>query len=182
MLKNEEKTALLDVARRTLESYLSDHKIPDCDQPGGSLIEKKGAFVSLHNGDELRGCIGQLYPDRELYKIVQHCAVSAALDDTRFSPVTREELHELTVEISVLTPFRRIRRIDEIEVGRHGLYIVQGRYRGLLLPQVASQDGWDRITFLKQTCRKSGLPDSAWQNPDTLIHTFEAEVFSDSEE
>ena len=180
MLDNAQKNALLEIARRTLESRLTEKSIPAYQPSDEGLVEKKGAFVSLHRGEELRGCIGQLYPDQELYKIVQHCAVSAALEDTRFLPVTGEELDELTIEISVLSPFRRIRRIEEIEVGKHGLYIVQGRFRGLLLPQVATQYGWDRVTFLKQTCRKSGLPESAWQDPHTIIHTFEAEVFSDS--
>ena len=180
MLDQEDKAALLNLARTTLESYLAQKPTPSYDPSGAALLERKGAFVSLHRGDELRGCIGQLYPDRELYKIVQHCVLSAALEDTRFVPVVIEELPDLSIEISVLTPFRRIRRIEGIEVGKHGLYIVQGRFRGLLLPQVATQYGWDRLTFLRQTCRKSGLPESAWQDPQTLIHTFEAEVFSES--
>ncbi len=180
MLDPTEKAALLKLARMTLDYKLNNKTAPEFPPPGGGLAERKGAFVSLHCGDDLRGCIGQLYPDRELYKIVQHCVVSAALEDTRFAPVERDELPELSIEISVLTPFRRIRKMEEIEVGKHGLYLVQGRFRGLLLPQVATQYAWDRITFLKQTCRKSGLPESAWQDPQTLIHTFEAEVFSDS--
>ena len=179
MLSPDEKAALLKLARTTLESYLDNETIPSCQTPGGNLVERKGAFVSLHCGDELRGCIGQLYPDRELYKIVQHCVLSAALEDNRFMHVVKEEVGELSIEISVLTPFRRIRQIEEIEVGKHGLYMVQGHFRGLLLPQVATQYGWDRITFLRQTCRKSGLPESAWQEPQTAIHIFEAEVFSE---
>jgi AmmeMemoRadiSam system protein A len=111
---------------------------------------------------------------------VQHCAVSAALEDPRFMPVTREELKNLEIEISVLSPFHRIQEIEEIEVGTHGLYMVQGPFRGLLLPQVATQYGWDRMTFLKQTCLKSGLPESAWRDPRTAIYVFEAEVFSES--
>jgi AmmeMemoRadiSam system protein A len=164
----------------TLEAYLTNETTPDYHTSRGTLLERKGAFVSLHRGEELRGCIGQLYADRELYKIVQHCVIAAALEDRRFVPVTQEELEDLNIEISVLTPFHRVRDIEEIEVGRHGLYIVQGRFRGLLLPQVATQYRWDRMTFLEQTCRKSGLPESAWRDPHTVIHTFEAEVFSDS--
>jgi AmmeMemoRadiSam system protein A len=179
MLNVEEKRALLDLARKTLESYLTDKTSPPCPVAGGALVERKGAFVSLHNGDELRGCIGQLSPETELCRVVQHCVISAAVEDTRFLPVTKKELAELNIEISVLTPYRRIQQIEEIEVGRHGLYIAQGCFRGLLLPQVATENGWDRITFLKQTCRKSGLPDSAWQDPKTAIYTFEAEVFSE---
>jgi len=180
MLEDSDKRALLKLARVTLEAYLTDETTPDYHTSRGSLLERKGAFVSLHRGEELRGCIGQLYPDRELCKIVQHCVLSAALEDTRFLPVTAQELGDLNIEISVLTPFHQVRDIEEIEVGKHGLYIVQGRFRGLLLPQVATQYGWDRTKFLEQTCRKSGLAESAWRDPRTVIHTFEAEVFSES--
>jgi AmmeMemoRadiSam system protein A len=181
MIDDSDKTALLKLARTTLESYFADETIPDYHTSREALLDRKGAFVSLHCGEELRGCIGQLYPDQELYRIVQHCALSAALEDTRFLPVTQEELAELSIEISVLTPFHRIKNIEEIEVGKHGLYLVQGRFHGLLLPQVATQFRWDRMTFLEQTSRKSGLPESAWRDPRTIIHTFEAEVFSDSQ-
>lgn len=179
MLSTAEKASLLELARKTLESYLTSGATPSCNAVGESLKQKKGAFVSLHLGEELRGCIGQLSPDSELCEVVQHCIVSAAAEDTRFLPVTKDELPELNIEISVLTPFQRVQRIEEIEVGKHGLYIVQGIFRGLLLPQVASQFGWDRIAFLKQTCQKSGLPGSAWQDPKTAIYTFEADVFSE---
>ncbi len=180
MLDDSDKITLLKLARITLEAHFVHEKPPEYHTSRETLLERKGAFVSLHRGEELRGCIGQLYPDRELYKIVQHCVLSAALEDTRFMPVTEGELKDLNIEISVLTPFRRVREVEEIEVGKHGLYIVQGRFRGLLLPQVATQYGWDRETFLKQTCRKSGLPESAWRDPHTIVHTFEAEVFSES--
>jgi AmmeMemoRadiSam system protein A len=178
MLSAADKAALLEFARKTLESYLTNGATPSC-AAGESLKQKKGAFVSLHFGDELRGCIGQLNPDSELCEVVQHCVISAAAEDSRFLPVTKDELPELNIEISVLTPFQRIQRVEEIEVGRHGLYIAQGHFKGLLLPQVASQFGWDRVTFLRQTCRKSGLPESAWQDPKTAIYIFEAEVFSE---
>lgn len=179
MLSVAEKRTLLDLARRTLESYLTEKTTPRYQFKQGPFSEKKGAFVSLHNGDELRGCIGQLFPDLELFSVIQHCVISAALEDTRFMPVTQEELPDLSIEISVLSPFHRIEQIEEIEIGKHGLYIVQGYFRGLLLPQVASQYGWDCNTFLKQTCRKSGLSESAWQDLRTSIYTFEAEVFSE---
>jgi AmmeMemoRadiSam system protein A len=179
MLSTGEKSALLEFARKTLDSYLTDSSTPQCHLTGESFGEKKGAFVSLHRGEELRGCIGQLYPENRLCEVVQHCVISAASEDSRFLPVTKDELPELNIEISVLTPFYRIEQIEEIEVGRHGLYIVNGYFRGLLLPQVASDYGWDRITFLRHTCRKSGLPESAWQDSETLIYTFEAEIFSE---
>ncbi len=180
MLDDSDRTTLLKLARRTLEEYLTNETKPEYAVSCPALLELKGAFVSLHRGEELRGCIGQLHPERELYKIVQKCVLSAALEDTRFLPVVREELKDLTIEISVLTPFRRVRDVEEIEVGKHGLYIVQGRFRGLLLPQVATQYGWDKATFLAQTCRKSGLKESAWRDPNTMVYTFEAEVFSES--
>jgi len=179
MLGVTDKTILLKLARATLEAYFVNDETPACQKPSEALLEQKGAFVSLHRGSELRGCIGQLYPDRELYKIVQHCVLSAAFEDTRFIAVMQDELKDLTIEISVLTPFRRIRSVEEIEVGRHGLYIARGGFRGLLLPQVATQYHWDRTKFLEHTCLKSGLPESAWQDPHTVIQTFEAEVFSD---
>jgi len=174
-----EKAELLKLARTTLATYLKNGKIPPYQTSHEALLEQKGAFVSLHEGEELRGCIGQLVGDRELYKIVQHCILGAALEDTRFVSVTQDEVNGLSIEISVLTPFRRINDINEIDVGKHGLYIVRGGYRGLLLPQVATQYKWDRIRFLEHTCIKSGLPESAWRDPETAIYTFEAEVFSD---
>lgn len=180
MLEDSDKAKLLKLARTTLENHFTKKKMPPCDISSSALLEHKGAFVSLHRGEELRGCIGQLFPDRELYRIVQHCVLSAALEDTRFDPVTQNEVSELEIEISVLTPFRRIRDVEEIEVGRHGLYMVRGESRGLLLPQVATQYHWDRTTFLEHTCLKSGLPPTAWRDPQTNIHTFEAQVFSDS--
>ena len=180
MLDDSDKTTLLELARMTLDSYLSNGVTPSCKTSRASLLERKGAFVSLHRGRELRGCIGQLYPDQELCKVVQQCALSAALDDTRFMPVNHGELADMSIEISVLTPFCRIHSVEEIEVGKHGLYVVQGRYRGLLLPQVCTQYGWNRTEFLEQTCRKAGLPESAWRDPHTAIHTFEAQVFCDS--
>ena len=181
MLENADKKELLRLARNTLDTYLDRGSVPEYKTDRSVMIEKKGAFVSLHSEGELRGCIGQLDPDRKLYSVVQYCVLSAAFDDPRFAPVRREELDGLEIEISVLTPFSRIRTADEINVGKHGLYIVQGLYRGLLLPQVATEYGWDRDTFLRQTCFKAGLPETAWKDPNTEIYTFEAEVFSESE-
>ncbi len=180
MLDDSDKAALLKLARTTLEAHFADESTPACPSSRKALTEEKGAFVSLHRGEELRGCIGQLYPDKNLGKVVQHCVLSAALEDMRFLPVAQDEVNDLNIEISVLSPFRRVQNIEEIEVGRHGLYVVQGRFRGLLLPQVATQYRWDRKRFLEQTCLKAGLPGSAWQDPRTIIHTFEADVFSDT--
>jgi len=178
-LEEDDKVELLRLARTTLESYLSAGSIPQYHTSRPGLRVRAGAFVSLHNSGELRGCIGQLTADRELYRIIQSCSVSAATEDSRFLPVTHDELPQIEIEISVLTPFRRIKSSEEIEVGKHGLYMVCGAHRGLLLPQVATQYNWDRDTFLAQTCRKSGLPELAWKDPATAIHVFEAQVFSE---
>jgi AmmeMemoRadiSam system protein A len=180
MLKDADKEALLKVARLALEASLMNKKEPAPAALSEELLSRKGAFVSLHNRKELRGCIGQIYPDQELYRIVQHCALGAAFEDGRFSSVTLEELKNLEIEISVLSPLRLIQSIEEIMAGLHGLYIVQGYHRGLLLPQVATEYGWDRIEFLEHTCLKAGLPRSAWKDPKTAIHVFEAEIFSES--
>jgi AmmeMemoRadiSam system protein A len=106
-------------------------------------------------------------------------AAAAAFQDPRFRPLAPEELADLEVEISVLTPMRRVEKVEEIEVGKHGLFIEQGFARGLLLPQVAVQYRWDRDTFLAQTCVKAGLPPDAWKDSATKIYTFTAEIFSD---
>lgn len=181
MLDDSDKSTLLNLARSTLEFYFDKQSMPEFQTERSELLERKGAFVTLQKGDDLRGCIGQLEPDQELCKIVQYCALSAAFEDPRFPPVQQKELDGLSIEISALTPLSRIQEVDEITVGKHGLYIVKGSYRGLLLPQVAEQYGWDRTTFLDQTCHKAGLPESAWKEPQTAIYIFEAEVFSDSE-
>jgi AmmeMemoRadiSam system protein A len=179
VLAESDRKELLRLSRATLESYLFSGAVPEYHTSREDLLARAGAFVSLHIGKELRGCVGQIVPDRELFRIVQHCAVSAAAEDTRFNPVSPDELDKLTIEISVLTPLRRIRRVEEIEVGKHGIYIISGSHRGLLLPQVATEYSWDRDTFLSQTCRKAGAPEDAWKDPSTLINVFEAQVFSE---
>lgn len=178
-LSEQDRKELISIARNTLESYLSTGKVPEVHPASPALSEPAGAFVSLHQDDELRGCIGQIEPDRALYKIVQSCALSAALDDPRFPAVTAEQLPSLNIEISVLTPMVRVSRVEEIEVGRHGLYITMGAWRGLLLPQVATQYGWNREVFLSQTCRKAGLAENAWRDRKVTIFRFEAQVFSE---
>jgi AmmeMemoRadiSam system protein A len=169
---------LLALARTTLTEYRCG-RAPEHQPSHPALLSRSGAFVSLHAGEHLRGCIGQIVSDQELYCTVQRCAISAALEDYRFSPVVLDELPGLTIEISVLTPMERNRDVEQIQVGKHGLYVVRGGNRGLLLPQVASQYRWSRETFLSQACRKAGLPDDAWQQPATAIYTFEAQVFGE---
>jgi len=179
MLEEQDQIEMLRLARATLESYLSNGTTPRYQTTRQALVARAAAFVSLHHGEELRGCIGQLLPDRELHRVIQHCAISAATEDMRFLPVTAAELPQLNIEISVLTPFRRLREKEEIEIGKHGLYVIRGPHHGLLLPQVATQYKWDPDTFLAQTCRKAGLPADAWKDPGTTIQVFEAQVFSE---
>lgn len=179
-LDDSAKNELLTLARQTLESYLDRGEIPSYFTDRPELLSRSGAFVTLHKGSELRGCIGQLAPKEALFATVQRCAISAALEDTRFSPVTYEEITNLIIEISVLTPLRRIGDPSEVQVGKHGLMISREGRRGLLLPQVASENQWDRETFLVQTCRKAGLPPDTWRDPGTTIEVFTAQVFSET--
>jgi len=179
ILEEDACQELLALARSSLEGYFTTGQVP-AYQPGNPELLKGGAaFVSLHNGEELRGCIGLLSDELELYRTVQRCALSAATEDTRFNPVTLDEMPKLCIEISVLSEPRRITDVELIEVGKHGIIIARGRQRGLLLPQVASKYNWDRKTFLSQTCRKAGLSPNAWRQPDTVIQIFEAQVFSE---
>jgi uncharacterized protein len=179
ILDETARAELLRLARYTLESYIVSGRIPEYDTEDPGLLQSAGAFVSLHEGEELRGCIGQIAPDQELYRVVQSCVLSAALEDTRFTPVTLEELPRLNLEISVLSPMQRVEDVGEIEVGKHGLYVSRGAWRGLLLPQVATEYGWSREMFLANTCRKAGLPENAWKEPSTSIQKFDAQVFGE---
>lgn len=178
-LDPDARRELLRLARVTLFEYLARGAIPAYAPLHRALEARAGAFVSLHRALELRGCIGRIVPDGALFRTVQECAIGAAVDDGRFGCVTIGEVPELAIEISVLEPPRRIAGIEEIEVGRHGLIISRRGLRGLLLPQVASHNGWERETFLAQTCRKAGLPLEAWHDPATTIEVFAAEVFGE---
>jgi len=172
-----EKEILRAIAWNAIKASVKGENLPDLPEVPPSLQKKVGAFVSLHRSGALRGCIGYLRDDKPLCQTVQEMARAAALDDPRFNPLTEQELKNLDVEISVLTPLRPIASIDEIEVGKHGLMVVQGPFSGLLLPQVATHYGWDKKTFLEQTCIKAGLPSHAWQDPKTKLFVFTADVF-----
>ncbi len=178
-LDESAQAELLGIARKTLDHYLQTGEIPALHPDRPELHQLAGAFVSLHRGEQLRGCIGLIRPETPLFQTVQHCAVSAAVEDFRFPDVTLAELPLVKIEISVLSPLSRAEDLERIAVGEHGLYIVRGQHRGLLLPQVASSLGWDRETFLSETCRKAGLPRDAWRDPATAVYTFTAQVFSE---
>jgi AmmeMemoRadiSam system protein A len=181
MLSPEQRSRLLSIARRSIEDVLEGrrpHVDPATLDP--QLTQPSGAFVSLHTKDgDLRGCIGSIEALAPLCNAVASSAVNAAFRDPRFHPVRREELADLHIEISVMSPIEAVRDENEIEVGRDGLIIRRGAQAGLLLPQVASEYGWDRETFLRQTCAKAGLPHDAWRSPGCRIERFSAEVFSE---
>jgi AmmeMemoRadiSam system protein A len=174
-----QRIALLGIARRAVEGFVGSGTIPAEEGARGKLAAPGAAFVTLTKNGRLRGCIGFTEAVAPLFKVVQECAVAAATEDPRFPPVSPKELPSLRVEISVLTPLFPIRP-EEVEVGRHGLMVSQGRMRGLLLPQVPVEWGWDREEFLDQTCLKAGLPPSAWRHGATL-EAFTAEVFGEEE-
>jgi AmmeMemoRadiSam system protein A len=176
-LTEEEKKTLRQIAQSAIERRLKGEKPSRIDIAAGHLKENRGAFVSLHRHGQLRGCIGAIQPNRPLYQVVEEMAAAAAFDDTRFSPLSASELKDLDLEISVLTPLQRVDEVKEIKVGKHGLYIKKGFYAGLLLPQVATEYKWDRVTFLEETCRKAGLPKNAWKEKGTEIYMFSADIF-----
>lgn len=178
MLTKKEQNELLKIARSTIVSYVSDGAIPAVETTSKGLNLESGCFVTIKQHGQLRGCIGNFVSDQPLYRLVQEMAVSAATRDPRFYPMKQQDLIDFDLEISVLSPLERISSLDEIKVGTHGLYIIKNSYRGVLLPQVATEYGWDRETFLKHTCLKAGLPENAWKK-ECDIHTFSALVFGE---
>ena len=175
-LTKEEKGELLRLARQAVETYVSEKKVVGAETQDATLLSERGAFVTLKKKGELRGCIGFIEPVAPLWDTVIQTAIYAASEDPRFTPVSPEELRELQYEISVLTPLKKIDDPKIVQVGRHGLVIVMGRNRGILLPQVPIENNWDREMFLDQACLKAGLPPDAWKK-GAEISIFEAIVF-----
>ncbi|MCK4846508.1 MAG: AmmeMemoRadiSam system protein A [Deltaproteobacteria bacterium] len=181
-LTETDKKELLKIAREAIEADLKGVEFNTAPSQLGGVItqEARGAFVTLHTmSGELRGCIGVFTSEAPLFKVVRDMAVSAATDDPRFSPVTIKELEDVRIEISALTPLKEITGTGEIEIGRHGIYIIRGNNRGVLLPQVATEHGFDLTTFLEETCLKAGLHKDAWKEEAAKIFIFSAEVFSE---
>ena len=178
-LNKKEREELLKLARQAVETQICEGKVVEATSDDPVLLADRGAFVTLTVNGRLRGCIGYTSPVEPLCTTVRDVAIKAAVSDPRFPAVSEQELPQLHYEISVLSPLRRVKDISEIEVGKHGLLIVKDRRAGLLLPQVPSEYGWDRITFLQQTCRKAGLPPDAWQDEQTDIFKFTAFVFGE---
>lgn len=172
----DHRQALLRIAHESILSAFSDRALP---QPPAffCLLEPRGVFTTLYLHGNLRGCVGYAMAVAPLYLAVAETARAAAFEDSRFSPVARQEAEALEVSLSVLSPLFPI-RAEEVETGRHGLVVSFASHRGLLLPQVAIECNWDRETFLEQTCRKAGLPIDTWRRGASL-EAFTAEVFGD---
>lgn len=172
----EERLLLLRVAHDAILSQLEQREI-SLDPPTARLAQPRGAFTSIYLRGDLRGCVGYVLPVGSIYRAAAETARAAAFEDARFPPVTREEAPDVKIQLSILSPPRPI-SAEGVEVGRHGLLVTMNGHRGLLLPQVAAERGWDRTTFLEQTCRKAGLPLDAWRK-GAAIEAFTAEVFGD---
>ena len=177
-LAEREKQLLLELARRALVAGVEKRE-PIQDFPDDKILRQPGgAFVTLHRRGRLRGCVGQLPSKDPLVEVVAHCAKAAALEDPRFKPVPAEELAEIEIELSILSPLEDV-PLEKIEAGKHGLVVTHGWRRGVLLPQVATQFSWQAERFVEETCAKAGLEREAWKDPHTRIQAFTAEVFAE---
>ncbi len=180
-LNSDDKKFLLKVARETVTRVVG-HQPPLTYEPVSEITaECRGAFVTLRKQGQLRGCIGLIEGMKPLVETVLEMAVAASMHDPRFNSVSEDELDELEIEISAMSPILKVEDTDMIKVGRDGLIVRRGGQQGLLLPQVASEYGWDREMFLEQTCRKAGLPLDAWKMDGTEICSFSAEVFGEND-
>lgn len=181
-LTKDEKQLLLKLAHDTITQWVTEQKKPPLPEATGILGEPRGAFVTVHKKGQLRGCIGNMIGRGPLVELVQEMAVAASTHDPRFHSVSKEELSEIDIEISVLSQMKKITDVNEIEVGKHGIIMSRGICQGVLLPQVATEQGWDRQTFIEHTCLKAGLPADAWKDPETSIEVFSAQVFGEKNE
>jgi hypothetical protein len=179
LLTENEQLILLNIARTAITNHVNNNDMCVIPREERRLNYRHGCFVTIKQNGNLRGCIGNFQSTLPLFKEVAEMAVAAANNDPRFYPLTIEDLDNIDLQISVLTPLTKINNVEEIIVGTHGIYIEKSHYRGVLLPQVAQDNNWDRTTFLKQTCVKAGLPATAWQDPDADIYTFSAQVFAE---
>jgi AmmeMemoRadiSam system protein B/AmmeMemoRadiSam system protein A len=169
-----EKKELLELAKDTITGYVTNGKVPELEINNPKLKAEGAVFVTIKMNGLLRGCIGHIQPVIPLYQSVIRNAVAACSSDPRFPPMKEEELKHMDVEISILSPLRLLKDVKNIQIGKHGLFIVKGMQSGLLLPQVATELGWNRDTFLEQVCAKAGLPKDAWK--DAELYAFTAEI------
>lgn len=181
ILDERDRRELLRIARATLRENLSTGFLPPGSPHRASLLAPSGAFVTIKVADELRGCMGRVEADKPLYLVVEELTVAASTRDPRFEPIRLEEVKSARLSISVLSPLVA-GTLEQIEVGKHGLVVTRGPRRGLLLPQVAVEHGWDAAKLLEETCAKAGLPANACDEPDTTLELFTADVFSEPDE
>ena len=180
MLNKSQRKRLLEIARSSIETYLKTGKRPELTDKDAGLLEKRGAFVTLHEEGELRGCIGNLIAGEPLYLTIRDMAIEAAVGDPRFAPVELAELPRIEIEISVLSPLEKISDPARIKLGTHGVLVRQGFHSGVFLPQVATETGWSKEEFLSNLCsHKAGLEPLAWKDKATEIYIFSAEIFSE---
>jgi hypothetical protein len=173
-----ERRQLLKIAREAVTARVSGRPLPEVSTDKPALLDQGGCFVTIKQGGSLRGCIGTFTAEGPLWRQVQEMAAAAATKDPRFYPMKAADLTDFQLEISVLSPLEKIDAVEKIAVGTHGLYIEKNFSRGVLLPQVAVEYGWDRDTFLRQTCVKAGLAPDDWRD-DASIFIFTAQVFGD---
>lgn len=178
LLTEEDRRILCSVARESIESRLF-HRLPQFPEPTKGCLIGGGVFVTLHENGQLRGCIGRMQSGMALYETVKTMAASAAFEDPRFDSLSRSEIADIGIEITVLGQLEKIREEKDIVIGKHGLYIIAKGRAGVLLPQVATEYGWDARTFLENVCMKAGLPPSMWENPDAQLYAFEGLVFAE---
>ena len=179
-LTRDEREWLMKIARKSVETAVRDNKLYECSAGGfDALTQERGAFVTLKEHGELRGCIGYASPMKPLFETVRDVAALAAVRDRRFPPVTAMELGDLEYEISVLSPLRRVLDVKQIRIGRDGLVLKRGETEGLFLPQVPTEEGWDRRAYLEQLCRKAGLPAGTWKDEEADLFSFTAVVFGE---
>jgi len=180
MLNKDQRKKLLEIARKSIETYLKTGKKLEVKEADAVLLKEMGAFVTLHEHGELRGCIGNLVGTQPLYLTVRDMAVEAAVGDPRFPHVESDELKNIEIEISVLSPMEKIDSVDKIQLGVHGVLVRRGFNSGVFLPQVATETGWSKEEFLSYLCaHKAGLSADAWKDKSTEIYIFSAEVFSE---
>jgi len=178
-LTSKEKSVLLSIARKSIETHIRSGEVYIEPREEMSLNTRNGCFVTIKQHGQLRGCIGNFQSELPIFREVAEMAVASASKDPRFYPMKEEDLEDFSLEISVLSPLAKIEDVEEIEVGKHGIYLEKGYYRGVLLPQVATEHSWDRETFLNQTCVKAGLPTDSWRAEDAEIYIFSAQVFGE---
>jgi AmmeMemoRadiSam system protein A len=177
-LSEEERKAILALARQALTEAVCDGRLLTSFPGEGIFSRRSGVFVTLHFRGKLRGCIGVIEGFEPLGESIVRCTASAALQDPRFTQMRAEEVGDSKIEVSLLSPLQRILP-EEIEIGKHGLVAEQGMRRGLLLPQVAVEHHLDRERFLEETCHKAGFPRDAWKHPGTVIYGFACEIIHD---